>query len=325
MKQNINSKVCKRNMKLFPVYKAFSSDFLFFYTINFLFLTQIKNISASAVILEDSFYAFFVVLLQIPSTLIVELVGRKKGMMLGNFSNIIYMVIVILSQNLFHLITAEAFCAFAFSLKDVADLSLINESIPETTKKSTIFAKILTKGSSRHFILNSLSLIISGFLFAINGYLPIIISLIITILSFLLSCLFIDPLDSIKLDSDNTNYNVNNKKLAIENFRNSIKDFISSFKFILSSNRLRSLILFSSIMSGLISILANMQVGILEEKSISSSIIGIIFATLEIIASISLKKQEQFHNKFKNKSLSILGITISFSCILAGTSRISFF
>lgn len=321
MKQNINSKVCKRNMKLFPVYKAFSSDFLFFYTINFLFLTQIKHISASAVILEDSFYAFFVVLLQIPATLIVELVGRKKGMMLGNFSNIIYMVIVILSQNLFHLIIAEAFCAFAFSLKDVADLSLINESIPETTKKSTIFAKILTKGSSRHFILNSLSLIISGFLFAINGYLPIIISLIITILSFLLSCLFIDPLDSIKSNSDNTNY----KKLAIKNFRNSIKDFISSFKFILSSNRLRSLILFSSIMSGLISILANMQVGILEEKSISSSIIGIIFATLEIIASISLKKQEQFHNKFKNKSLSILGITISFSCILAGTSRISFF
>lgn len=321
MKQNINSKVCKRNMKLFPVYKAFSSDFLFFYTINFLFLTQIKHISASAVILEDSFYAFFVVLLQIPATLIVELVGRKKGMMLGNFSNIIYMVIVILSQNLFHLIIAEAFCAFAFSLKDVADLSLINESIPETTKKSTIFAKILTKGSSRHFILNSLSLIISGFLFAINGYLPIIISLIITILSFLLSCLFIDPLDSIKSDSDNINY----KKLAIENFRDSIKDFISSFKFILSSNRLRSLILFSSIMSGLISILANIQVGILEEKSISSSIIGIIFATLEIIASISLKKQEQFHNKFKNKSLSILGATISISCLIAGFSRIYFF
>lgn len=321
MKQNINSKVCKRNMKLFPVYKAFSSDFLFFYTINFLFLTQIKHISASAVILEDSFYAFFVVLLQIPATLIVELVGRKKGMMLGNFSNIIYMVIVILSQNLFHLIIAEAFCAFAFSLKDVADLSLINESIPETTKKSTIFAKILTKGSSRHFILNSLSLIISGFLFAINGYLPIIISLIITILSFLLSCLFIDPLDSIKSDSDNINY----KKLAIENFRDSIKDFISSFKFILSSNRLRSLILFSSIMSGLISILANIQVGILEEKSISSSIIGIIFAILEIIASISLKKQEQFHNKFKNKSLSILGATISISCLIAGFSRIYFF
>lgn len=321
MKQNINSKVCKRNMKLFPVYKAFSSDFLFFYTINFLFLTQIKHISASAVILEDSFYAFFVVLLQIPATLIVELVGRKKGMMLGNFSNIIYMVIVILSQNLFHLIIAEAFCAFAFSLKDVADLSLINESIPETTKKSTIFAKILTKGSSRHFILNSLSLIISGFLFAINGYLPIIISLIITILSFLLSCLFIDPLDSIKSDSDNINY----KKLAIENFRDSIKDFISSFKFILSSNRLRSLILFSSIMSGLISILANMQVGILEEKIISSSIIGIIFAILEIIASISLKKQEQFHNKFKNKSLSILGATISISCLIAGFSRIYFF
>ncbi len=321
MKQKISSEICKRNMKLFPLYTAISSDFLFFYTINFLFLTQIKNISASAVILEDSFYALFVVLLQIPSSLIVDLIGRKKGMMLGNFSNIIYMIIVILSKNLFHLITAEVFCAFAFSLKDVADLSLINESIPETTKKSTIFAKILAKGSSRYFVLNSLSLIISGFLFTVNGYLPIIISLIITILSFLLSCLFIEPLEEESPDI----IDENNKKLAIENFKLSIQNFASSFKFILSSKRLRSLILFSSIMSGLISILANMQVGILEETNISSFIIGIIFAIFEIIASISLKKQEQFHNKFKNKSLSVLGLTISFSCILAGSSRIYHF
>lgn len=322
MKQKISSEICKRNMKLFPLYTAISSDFLFFYTINFLFLTQIKNISASAVILEDSFYALFVVLLQIPSSLIVDLIGRKKGMMLGNFSNIIYMIIVILSKNLFHLITAEVFCAFAFSLKDVADLSLINESIPETTKKSTIFAKILTKGSSSYFVLNSISLIISGFLFMINGYLPIIISLTITILSFLLSCLFLEPLEE---ESSNNSSDENNKKLAIENFKASIQDFISSFKFILFSKRLRSLILFSSIMSGLISILANMQVGILEEKNISSFAIGIIFAIFEIIASISLKKQEQFHNTFKNKSLSVLGFSISFSCILAGSSRIYHF
>lgn len=321
MKQKISSTICKRNMKLFPIYKAFSSDFLFFYTINFLFLTQIKNISASAVILEDSFYALFVVLLQIPASLIVDLIGRKKGMMLGNLSNIIYMVIVILSKNLLHLIIAEAFCAFAFSLKDVADLSLINESIPETTKKSTIFAKILTKGSSRHFVLNSVSLIISGFLFMINGYLPIIISLIITILSFLLSCLFMEPLDSIEL----ANTNKSNKNLAIEDFKSSILNFISSFKFILSSKRLKSLILFSSIMSGLISILANMQVGILEEKNISSFVIGIIFAMLEIVASISLKKQENFHNTFKNKSLSILGIAISISCLISGFARIYLF
>ena len=34
----------KRNMKLFPIYKTLSWDYIFFYTTNFLFLTQCKHI-----------------------------------------------------------------------------------------------------------------------------------------------------------------------------------------------------------------------------------------------------------------------------------------
>ena len=36
----------KINMKLFPIHKMLSWDLLFYYTINFLFLTQIKNMKA---------------------------------------------------------------------------------------------------------------------------------------------------------------------------------------------------------------------------------------------------------------------------------------
>ncbi len=51
-------KMRKKNMKLFPIYKAFAWDFLFFYTIDFLFLTQIKGIEASNVVLKSTFYSF---------------------------------------------------------------------------------------------------------------------------------------------------------------------------------------------------------------------------------------------------------------------------
>ena len=39
-------KMRKINMKIFPTYKKLAWDFLFFYTIDFLFLTQIKNEAA---------------------------------------------------------------------------------------------------------------------------------------------------------------------------------------------------------------------------------------------------------------------------------------
>ena len=317
MEQKINPKICKRNMKLFPLYRAISFDYLFFYTINFLFLTQIKNISPSAVVLEDAFYSLFIIIFQIPAALLIDIIGRKKSMLLGNLSNVIYILLVLLSDSLFDLIIAEIFASIAFSLKDVSDLSLLNESIPQASTKSRIFAKLTSKGLSGYFVLNSISLMISGFLYTINGYLPIIISLCIVILSFLISTAFIDPISE-NIKENNDKLKKSKKDNVKETFKTSIQDLINSFKYILSSKRLRSLILFSSIMYGVITVLASYQVSLLEEIGLPASVIGIIVAFLEITASISSKKQEEFHNKFRNKSLSVLGITVSLACILAG-------
>ena len=93
-------KMRKRNMKLFPIYKMLSWDLLFFYTINFLFLTQVKNISAAEVVLTDSFYALFVMILQIPINIIIAFLGKKKSLVLGNFSLVVYITIVIFSRNI---------------------------------------------------------------------------------------------------------------------------------------------------------------------------------------------------------------------------------
>lgn len=43
----------KRNMKLFPTYKKLAWDYIFFYTINFLFLTQVKEIPPADIVLID--------------------------------------------------------------------------------------------------------------------------------------------------------------------------------------------------------------------------------------------------------------------------------
>lgn len=299
------AKICKHNMKYYPIYRMLSYDFLFFYTINVLFLTQVKHISPSGVLIIDAFYSIFGILVQFPASYILDKVGRKKSLIIGTLFNAIYLLVVIFSQNLTQLILAEIASSMGFALKDIASPSLLNESIPITKRKSEIFGKLSGKAMSGYYILNAISLIISGFLYAINGYMPIILSLIIVVITFILANSFYEPLilEDEKEQEDNVL---------------GIKD---SFKFIFSSGRLKSLLLYSSIMLSLIYILASSEIYLIEELKISSSYIGIIFAILGIISGIAAKKQEKFQKVFKNKTLTILGIIMSLSCI---TSCIGF-
>ena len=186
----------RRNVKLFPKYRQISRDFLFFYTINVLFLTQIKHIDMSSVVLVDTFYALFVVLVQVPAAFIVEKIGRKRGMVLGNLCNAIYLILVMNSNTLLHLICAELACSLGFSLKDIAEPAILNGSIElEKEEKSKKFAVIQGKAMSGYYMLSALSLIISGFLFEINGYIPMILSFAIVVITLIMSTSFTEPLE----------------------------------------------------------------------------------------------------------------------------------
>ena len=48
----------KQNIKIYSIYRMLSADHIFFYAIDFLFLTQVKNISAADIVLGQSFFCF---------------------------------------------------------------------------------------------------------------------------------------------------------------------------------------------------------------------------------------------------------------------------
>lgn len=290
------------NLKLYPRYRRLARDFLFFYTINVLFLTQIKKIDMSAVVLVDTFYSLFVVILQIPISLIIDKVGRKKGIILGNLCNVIYLILVMNSSNSFHLICAELLSASGFSFKDIAETALLNESIEEAQEeKSKLFAHIQGKAVSGYYILSAVSMIISGFIYGINPYLPMIFSLIITIIVLLMSTRFSEP--------------------VLVNIEKENKDRITlkaSILFAFKSKRCRSILLFGSVFFGVISVLATYEICLIEELNIPTGIIGIMFAALNIISAVSSNAQNKVQNIFKNKTLTFLGISISLVCVFAG-------
>ncbi|MFR0921945.1 MAG: MFS transporter [Clostridia bacterium] len=304
-------KMRKRNMKLFPIYKMLSWDLLFYYTINFLFLTQIKNISASNVVLIDSFYALFIMVLQIPINVIIAFLGKKKSLVIGNITLVIYMLIIIFSRNIFDLILANFISAIGFGIKETIQAVLLKESIPPSKYKNQIFSKLNSKGATGYYTLNMISKVIAGYLFTINGYLPMICSLIILIISTIISMGFIEP---------NPKGNTSLKK-AMGN--EEIKNIKSGFKFVLKSERLKALILSAAFICSLLSILGNYEVNLLEDINLSSILIGYAGALNSLINAIASKKENKFNSILKNKSLTVLSLTLSISALVAGICGIS--
>ena len=290
-----------KNLKLYPRYRRLARDFLFFYTINVLFLTQVKKIDMSAVVLVDTFYSLFVVILQIPISLIIDKIGRRKGIIIGNLCNVIYLILVMNSSNLFHLICAELLSASGFSFKDIAENALLNESIEEAQEeKSKLFAHIQGKAVSGYYFISAISMVIAGFIYEINPYYPMLISLLITILVLLMAFKFKEPI-----------------MVRKENKENKVS-FKESVLFAFKSKRCRSILIFGSVFVGFIYVLATYEICLIEELNIPTGVIGVLFALLNVVSAVSSRAQNRVQNVFKNKTLMFLGVTLSLVSIFAG-------
>ena len=298
-------KMRKINMRIFPTYKKISWDYLFYYTIDFLFLTQIKNISAANVVLANSIYYFFNLILQIPANIFVEFFGRKNSIVIANFLNCFYMVIIMITRGFPDLILAQFISSMANSIKDIAEPGLLNASIPPSKYKGDIFSKINAKGAAGYYLLGGISKIVAGFLFGINAYLPIICSLVVLIIAAILSLCFIEPIRTKKTDKQLTG-------------KQQLKDIKDGFVFILKSERLKALILSSALITALLQILLNYNVSILQDLKLSSLFIGIVSAIGSLLSAFSSKKQDLFAKKLKNKLLMCIALTISIICIIQG-------
>lgn len=312
------TKARKQNMKIYPLYRAVSLDLIFYYAIEFLFLTQVKNISGADVVLSTAFYAIFMMILQIPASIMVDKVGTRRCTILANIFNVLFIILIIFCNNLKTLILAQFISGLCYSLKDISDKALLRSSIPKTKRKGEIFAKLEGKGYKNYYLINSITAVLSGLLYILNPYIPIIGCLLFTILSVVISLGF----KEIKIeDKVNTTKNKEEKK-------NYWKELIDVMDFIFNSQRLRSLFLSCGIIWGILCLMSTYRSSLLVDMGTPEYIITAIAALVGIAASMGSKKQRRFHKYFRNKSLTaILLLIIVFSIIagMTGIINISYF
>lgn len=308
------SKKKRNNAILYPIYKMFSWDLLCFYSIEFLFYTITKGLTASQALIITSTYIISKILFQIPSVAIADYFGKRKSIILGNFFLILYMLTLILAPNFIWILIANLFCGFGYDLKTISEGNLLYDSVA-TKGGDGIYTKIDSKGASGYYILDTILAIIAGYLFVINNYIPMIICLLFLSISLVLSLRFED-IHRGKKEKNNINF-----KEFIGTYSS---DIISSFKFIKRSKRMKAYIIFAGFFYGFIKIISTYRSDLLINMQVSEEQFSIIFAVLSLIAAVSVTYSRKIQQYFKNKTLTVLSLSHILSVICIGVISIKF-
>lgn len=301
------SKIRRRNAKLYPIYKMFSWDLLFFYSIEFLFYTITKKITASEILIINGFYLLCIILMQIPAVTITDFLGRRKSIILGNVFLIFYMLILIIFPGALSIIIANLIFALGYAIKTIAEPNLLYDSV-STRGGEGLFSKLDAKGGSWYYILDGIASLIAGYLFVINNYLPMFICLGFIIISTLLSFGFKDIYQVEK-----------SKKVGLKaTLKEYGDDLKSSFKFILKSKRMKAFILFQIVFYSLIEIIDTYKSDLLINIGIPEEQFSMIFAILTLIGGVALSLKKPIEKKFKNRTLAFISLMYICACIVIG-------
>ena len=303
------SKIRRKNAKLFPIYKMFSWDLLFFYSIEFLFYTITKKVTASEILIIHGFYLLFKIITQVPAVTITDLIGKRKSIILGNFLLIVYMVILIVVPGAIGIIIANLIFALGYNMKLMAETNLLYDSV-STRGGEGLYSKLDAKGGSWYYFLDGIASLSAGYLFVINNYLPMFICLGFIIISTILSFGFGDIYEVKK--------NKENKKsflYTIKEYNDNLKE---TSKFILKSRRMKAYILFQVVFYSTIEIINTYRSDLLVNIGIPEEQFSMIFAVLILIGGVSISFKRHIEKSFKNRTLAFLSLTYILACIIIG-------
>lgn len=300
------TKAKRQNAKIFPIYKMFSWDLLFFYSTQYLFYTNVKGITAGEILKLDAFFPLFIIFMQLPSTICADLLGRRKSLIVGNVIMILYIFLLIILPGVVGIFIANIIYAFGYSLRGIQATNILYDSTA-TKGGEGLYAKINGKGATGYYILDGIASLTAGYLFVINGYLPMIICLAFTIIATIISTRFKDIYEN-KLEENE----ISNK---IKEYR---QDFKISIKNIITSKRLRALLIFMGIFNALITITGTYKGNTLTELQVKPETFSMINAIFTFIAGIATTFQDKIHKKFRNRSFTFLAMIFITSIILIG-------
>ena len=287
--------------KIFPWYDGLSGDLLFWVAIDTLFLTVVKNFTASQIVSLTSISMIINILLQVPLLKIIHKIGNTKSVRLGSFLLLISSILLTFGKNYITIVIGKIFYEMAFTFQNMINAVLKNNLELQHTENEYI--KYRTKANTIYAAVTMIISFVASIMFNINNYLPMIGCITFCVICFILSWYMVD------YSKDNKNKLEKNKETG----KGKIK-YTKIIIFILLSYGLCYPMVNSGQSNGKLFI--QQELLKLYDVEKTSLVIGAILCVSRIVRLLSNIKFDKIHKKYEDKVGIMLPVGLLISLIL---------
>ena len=206
--ENVDYKKLNRSISIYPLFYGLTADLIFWIAINALFLTTVKHLSASQINSIEAISTVVGIFFQLILVKIVRRIGNLNSVKFGVMLLFLSVLLNIVSKNYIGFLLAEIFYVIGFVFKHMDNVILIKDL--KYLNRSDEYINYQTKGSTIYSLITLLISAISGFMFNINPYIPVIICLIVCFINIILTNFIYEvPVNDKNIDSKE--YKINKK------------------------------------------------------------------------------------------------------------------
>lgn len=209
MEQNI-SKI-KRSIRLYPIFYAFSADLIFFVPIDTLYLNLVKGMDASQISAMTMIGLLICILAKNTIVKIAKKIGNANSVKVGALMLFIASIILTFGKSFISLVMYKIIYEVAFMFWDLTSILLRNDLI--YLNKQDKYFSVRNKAKVMYGITTMITALASGYLFNLDKYLPMYISIIMYFIIFIVSFAFYE--EKVDEENDISTTNTDNKKISI--------------------------------------------------------------------------------------------------------------
>lgn len=295
----MSEKELKRNVKVYPWYRAFDYDMLFLWTISILYLTGVKGLSYSQVILLDSIFMLSAFLLQVPISKIIQKIGRVRSAQISGVTMLVFTLIYIFGNSFPIFILANVIYGIGASFRNVSDAEILSLTLKKL-RKSNEFGKIEGKALFIYYITEGITAIFAGYMYEyVSPYSPLIGTAIFSLIVICLAFVLKEPVEQEDLE-------------RLENQ----KEREPSYKTLLKRPFVIWMMVFCFCIYGLLSMHSSLSKMYLQNIEVPAYLFGYIFCGFKLLAGFASKFEFKYELVRGVRSL----ITFSVVAILSFTT-----
>lgn len=299
----MHQKKVARNIFLYYLFQLFREP-LFWGPILITYITSVSDMSLSEIYFMESVVLWILIILEIPSGALSDLIGRRKTILIGSCLLLVDSFLFSIADSSQMIWLANSCWAVGFSLVSGADSSLLFDSLKYLNRENE-FKKIEGRSISYRLMLIAPCSVIAGYLASVNIHLPLYLSLIFILVNCLIVFLMSEP-----PVSEETKYG----------FRKHINLMKDSIFFVITNSKIIWIIGFVVLIQGISKVWFFSYNPYFELVDLPIIYFGWIFFLLNIVGAVSSYFADYISRKFGELgSIILIIVVISIPVFMMGS------